>query len=29
MNPNNTNEEMCDAIVAETMLKLIYDPKMD
>ena len=25
---NNTSDEMCDEIVAQTMLKLVYDPKM-
>jgi hypothetical protein len=26
---NNVNDEIYDAIVPETMLKLLYDPKME
>ena len=26
--PNNANDEMCYFVVAETTLKLVYDPKV-
>ena len=29
MNSNNVNDEMRYVIVAETMLKVLYDPKME
>jgi len=27
--PNNTNDEMCNSIVAKNMLKLVHDHKME